>query len=142
MIARTNMQVWEFRHNERIYDKPLRLNPQIPPVLFHDGRRIFANFAIWDLKTGNELARVDFGSHFAAVVNNSLLIADHDGNLRYWRRRREEGSWTPLNFPEPWIAGVFAILFILDVIRHSRRQAVPDNSRHALSTQAELTLTT
>ena len=74
-------------------------------------------FAIWDLRSGTQLSRVDFGSHYAAIVNDSFLIAEHDGQQRYWRRRRAEEAWSPLNFPEAWIACVLGIVRVCDVIR-------------------------
>lgn len=113
-------QVWDFRRNERIRDTPVGLSPQTPPLLFKDGRRMFANFGIWDLDTGDELAQVDFGSHYGVIVNDSFLIADCEGTLRYWRRRRIEGTRSPVGFPEPWIAGALAVLCVLDVVRHAR----------------------
>lgn len=39
-----------------------------------------------------------------------------DGQFRYYRRRRVEGSWPPLNFPEAWIACV------CNVVLNSRGQ--------------------
>jgi WD40 repeat protein len=118
----SRFQVWDYRKNLQIYDSPLSLNTMLPPIFFPDGRRVFGRYAIWDLRSGAELGRVDFGSHYAAIVNDSFLVADDDGRLRYWRRRRMEGSWSPLSFPEPWITSVLAIVCMCDVVRHSRRR--------------------
>ena len=116
-----NFQVWDYHDNVRIYDTSLGLFHLTPPILFPDGRRVFGRDTIWELASGAALARVDFGSHYATIVNDSFLIAEYDGNLRYWRRRRVEGTWSPLHFPEPWIACVLAVLCVYDVARHSRR---------------------
>ena len=115
-------QVWDYGKNVQIYDSPLILNTMVPPILLPDGRRVFGRSAIWDLSSGVELSRLDFGSHYAAVVNDSFIVAENDGQLRYWRRRRVEGSWSPLNFPEAWIACVLAIACVCNVVRHSRGQ--------------------
>ena len=115
-------QVWDYGRNVQIYDSPLNLSTMVPPALFPDGRRVFGRYAIWDLSSGAELNRLDLGSHYAAIVNDSFIVAEHDGQLRYWRRRRVEGSWSPLEFPEAWITCVLAIVFVGDVARHSRRQ--------------------
>ena len=50
------------------------------------------------------------------------IVADSDGQLRYWRRRCVEGSWLPLNFPEAWITGVLAIACVCNVVLNSRGQ--------------------
>ena len=115
-------QVWDFGENVQIYDSPLNLNTMVPPVLFPDGQRVFGDYAIYDLSGGVALSRLDIGSFYAAIVNDSFIVAEYDGQLRYWRRRRVEGSWSPLNFPEAWITGVLAIAFVFNVVRHARRQ--------------------
>ena len=92
-----------------------------PPILFPDGRRVFGSYAIYDLQSGVKLSRLDLGSFYAAIVNDSFIVAENDGQLRYWRRRRVEGSWSPLNFPEAWIACVLAIACVFNVFRRSRR---------------------
>jgi hypothetical protein len=118
----SSFQVWDYKRNVQIYDTPVYLSTMVPPILFPDGRRVFGGAAIWDLRNGVELGRVDFGSHYATIVNDSFIIAEYDGQLRYWRRRRVEGSWSPLDFPEAWIACVLAIACVCDPVRHSRRQ--------------------
>lgn len=114
-------QVWDYAKDVQIYDSPLNLNTMAPPILFPDGRRAFGNSAIYDLQSGVKLSRLDLGSFHAAIVNDSFIVAEDDGQLRYWRRRRVEGSWLPLDFPEAWITVVLAIACVFNVVGHSRR---------------------
>lgn len=115
-------QVWDYGENVQIYDSPLNLNTMVPPVLFPDGRRVYGRYAIWDLQSGIELSGVDIGSFYAAIVNDSFIIAGYGGELRYWRRRRVEGSWSPLDFPEAWITCALAIACVCNIVCRSRRQ--------------------
>ena len=114
-------EVWDHERNVQIYDSPLNLDTMVSNILFPDGRRVFGRDSIWDLRSGVQLRRVDIGNYYA-VVNDSFLIAQYDGQLRYWRRRREEGSWSPLSFPEAWITGALAIACVCNVVLNSRGQ--------------------
>jgi WD40 repeat protein len=114
-------EVWDYERNVQIYDSPLNLDTMVSNILFPDGRRVFGKDSIWDLRSGVQLSRVDIGNYYA-VVNDSFLIAQYDGQLRYWRRRREEGSWSTLSFPEAWITGALAIACVCNVVLNSRGQ--------------------
>ena len=114
-------EVWDHERNVQIYDSPLNLDTMVSNILFPDGRRVLGKDSIWDLRSGVQLRRVDIGNYYA-VVNDSFLIAQYDGQLRYWRRRREEGSWSPLSFPEAWITGALAIACVCNVVLNSRGQ--------------------
>ena len=114
-------EVWDHERNVQIYDSPLNLDTMVSNILFPDGRRVLGKDSIWDLRSGVQLRRVDIGNYYA-VVNDSFLIAQYGGQLRYWRRRREEGSWSPLSFPEAWITGALAIACVCNVVLNSRGQ--------------------
>ena len=114
-------EVWDYERNVQIYDSPLNLDTMVSNTLFPDGRRVFGKDSIWDLQSGVQLSRLDIGNYHA-VVNDSFLIAQYGGQLRYWRRRREEGSWSPLSFPEAWITGALAIACVCNVVLNSRGQ--------------------
>ena len=119
-------EVWDYESNVQIYDTPLIFSGLDKPALFPDGKRVFSGDAVYDLRTGLMLSRVGTGGFSSAIVNDAFLIEQSDGQLHYWRRRRVEGSWSPLNFPEAWITGALAIACVLNIVGYSRLQRSRD----------------
>ncbi|MGB1814505.1 MAG: hypothetical protein ACPHJ3_04055 [Rubripirellula sp.] len=96
------------------------------PALFPDGKRLFAGNGIYDLQSGLVLGELKAAGLESAVVNDGLIIKCNHDQLNYWRRRRVEGSWSPLSFPEAWITGALALACLVNVVVYSHRQRNPD----------------
>lgn len=123
-------QVWDIGKNEKVHDSALNLGRYPTPRLFPDGRRALGSYRdIFDLESDTHLSQVGSGFH-ATIVNDSFLVTDDKGRFSYWRRRRPEGSWSPLNFPAAWITGTLALACVVSVIGHFRR---PNGNEHASS---------
>ena len=115
-------QVWDIGKNEKIHDSLSNLGRYPSPGLFPDGRRAFGSFTnVFDLENDTLLSQLGHG-YFATIVNDSFLVAEDEGQFYYWRRRRVEGSWSPLNFPEAWLTGALAIACVVNVVGHFRRR--------------------
>ncbi len=119
-----HLQIWDYGKNVRS-DESQVLFPVRDLLLFPDGRRFVTPHSIRDLHSGVDLERLDIGLE-CAIVNDSFLINTSNGQLNYWRRRRVEGSWSPLSFPEAWVTGALAIALMFNVVGHWRRQRSHD----------------
>jgi hypothetical protein len=114
-------QVWDYESNVQIYDTPLFFSGLETPALFPDGKRVFCGAAVYDLRSGLVLSGLSQRGLHTAIVNDGFLINEERGQLNYWRRRRVEGSWSPLSFPEAWVTGALAIACRFNVVGYSRR---------------------
>lgn len=119
-------QVWDYESNLQVYDLPLFFSGVDTPALFPDGKRLFAGNGIYDLQSGLVLGELKAAGLESAVVNDGLIIKCNHDQLNYWRRRRVEGSWSPLSFPEAWITGALALACLVNVVVYSHRQRNPD----------------
>jgi len=122
----SRFQVWDYESNRKVYDSPMFHSKFDPAALFPDGKRVLSGNAIYDLRSGLMLSRMDTGGSSAAIVNDGFIVDQGRGQLNYWRRRRVEGSWSPLSFPEAWVTGALAIALMFNVVGYSRRQRSQD----------------
>lgn len=116
-----HLQIWDYGKNIRSDESQSLIFPPRDLLLFPDGRRFVTTHSIRDLHSGVDLERLDIGFE-CAIVNDSFFINTSNGQLNYWRRRRVEGSWSPLSFPEAWVTGAFAIALMFNVVGYWRRQ--------------------
>lgn len=120
-----HLQIWDYGKNVRSDESQVLIFPVRDLLLFPNGRRFVSTHSIRDLHSGVDLERLEIGFE-CAIVNDSFLINTGNGQLNYWRRRRVEGSWSPLSFPEAWVTGALAIVLMFNIVGDWRRQRTHD----------------
>lgn len=93
-----HLQIWDYGKNIRGDESQVLIFPVRDLPLLPDGRRFVTTHSIHDLHSGVDLERLNIGFE-CAIVNDSFFINTSNGQLNCWRRRRVEGSWSPLSFP-------------------------------------------
>ena len=121
LLIDNHLQIWDYGKNVRSDESQVLIFPVRDLLLFPDGRRFVTTHSIRDLHSGVDLERLDIGFK-CAIVNDSFFINTSNGQLNYWRRRRVEGSWSPLSFPEAWVTGALAIALMFNVVGYQRYQ--------------------
>jgi len=116
-----HIQIWDYGENIRSDKSEVVIFAVRDLLLFPDGRRFVTTHSIRDLHSGVDLERLDIGFK-CAIVNDSFFINTSNGQLNYWRRRRVEGSWSPLSFPEAWVTAALAIALMFNVVGYQRYQ--------------------
>lgn len=125
LLIDNHLQIWDYGKNVRSDESQVLIFPVRDLLLFPDGRRFVTTHSIRDLHSGVDLERLEIGFE-CAIVNDSFLINTGNGQLNYWRRRRVEGSWSPLSFPEAWVTGALAIVLMFNIVGDWRRQRTHD----------------